>query len=84
MAKGFWRHGTRAMWIGAGKDLGVPPRDPALVVAAPGAVVLDVKRYVCVSKASRRRWERNRREVDPGEAGFETAENTHFTHQTAT
>ena len=28
--------------------------------------------------------ERNRREVDPGKAGFETAENTHFTHQTAT
>ena len=28
--------------------------------------------------------ERNRREVDPGAAGFETAENTHFTHQTAT
>ena len=28
--------------------------------------------------------ERNRREVDPGAAGFETTENTHFTHQTAT
>ena len=27
--------------------------------------------------------ERNRREVDPSEAGFETAENTHFTHQAA-
>ena len=27
--------------------------------------------------------ERNRREFDPGEAGFETTENTHFTHQTA-
>ena len=27
--------------------------------------------------------ERNRREVDPGEAGFETAENTHFAHQAA-
>ena len=45
-----------AMWPGVGKDLGVPPRDPALIVAAPGAVVLDVKRNVCVSKARRRRW----------------------------
>ena len=27
--------------------------------------------------------ERNPREVDPSEAGFETAENTHFTYQAA-
>ena len=31
----------------------------------------------------RRVTERNRWEVDPSEAGFETAENTHFTHHTA-
>ena len=29
------------------------------------------------------KFERNRREIDPGEAGFETAENTHFTKQAA-
>ena len=56
VAKGFWGHVTTVMWPGVGKGLGVPPRDPALVVAAPGAVVLDVERYVCVSKARRRRW----------------------------
>ena len=43
VAKGLWRHGTTAMWQGVGKDLGVPPREVALVVAAPGAIVLEVK-----------------------------------------
>jgi hypothetical protein len=55
MSKGFWRHVPTAMRVGVGEDLGVPPRDPALVVAAPGAVVLDVERNVCVSEARRRR-----------------------------
>ena len=37
------------------------------------------------SPIGRRPWrERNRREVDPGEAGFETTENAHFAHQTVT
>ena len=51
VAKGLWRHVTTAMWQGVGKDLGVPPREVALVVAAPGAVVLEVKENVGATKA---------------------------------
>ena len=56
VAKGFWRHVTTALRQGVGKDLGVPPRDVALIVAAPGAVVLEVKSNVGATKARRRRW----------------------------
>ena len=55
VAKGLWRHVTTAMWQGVGKDLGVPPREVALVVAAPGAVVLEVKGNVGATKARPRR-----------------------------
>jgi hypothetical protein len=56
VAKGFWGHVTTAMRPGVGRGFGVSPRDPAIVVAAPDTVVLDVERYMCVPKARRRRW----------------------------
>ena len=55
VAKGLWRHITTAMWQRVGKDLVVPPREVALVVAAPGAVVLEVKGNVGATKARPRR-----------------------------
>ena len=56
VANGFWGHVTTAMRPGVGRGFGVSPRDPALVVAAPGTVVLDVERYMCIPEARRRRW----------------------------
>ena len=56
VAKGFRGHITTAVRPGVGRSFGVSPRDPALVVAAPGAVVLDVERYMRISEARRRRW----------------------------
>ena len=56
VANGFWGHVTTAMRPGVGRGFGVSPRDPALVVAAPGTVVLNVERYMCIPEARRRRW----------------------------
>ena len=40
---------------GQGKDLGAPPREVALVVAVPGAALLEAKGNVGAMKARRRR-----------------------------
>ena len=55
VAKGLWRHVTTAMKQRVWKDLGAPPRKVVLVVAAPGAVVLEVNGNVGATKARPRR-----------------------------
>ena len=55
VAKAHWRHVTTAIWQGVEKDLVVPLREVALVVAAPGAVLLEAKGNVGATKARRRR-----------------------------
>ena len=71
VAKGLWGHATTAMSKGVGKDLGIPPRGVALVIAATGAVVLEVKENVGATKG--RRWCRMRHTIrtrrDPRRGG---------------
>ena len=56
VAKGFRRHVTAAMRKGVGKNFRAPACcDEALVVATPGAAVLEIQAHVSATKR-RRRW----------------------------